>query len=58
MTYLAELAGNALNAGQRDQAADECFRKAEVNVFKRWGGLSVVFSNVDSFKHSNWFVVF
>lgn len=27
MTCLDELAGNALSAGQKDQAAAECFRK-------------------------------
>lgn len=41
MTYLAELAGNAPTARQKDQAAAECFRKKGNNVFKRLGFLSV-----------------
>jgi len=43
VTYLAELAGNALSARQKDQAAAECFRKKENNVFKCLGFLSVAY---------------
>lgn len=58
MTYLAELAGNALTARQKDQEAGECFGKKENNVFKCLGFLSVIFSNVNSCKYSNWSAVF